>query len=919
LAQVQRVVSCLSKMTCLCSLSVCAFTIFFCLAYTVPGHRVKAIAEEAVGTLSGNEQSDHETSDGQLNFLPARLRSLAMILASLIQAQAFVVPRAWTSPQGQSLAYTARVGSSGPLLARSAAPRNQIQVGGVDIPTPLQLFERLNSEEAQKLRQELLEEALQQDVGVAVGRTLDFGQALRTVGEEAIEEYFSKQEFLSTPRVLRRLFESLGATYVKLGQFIASSPTLFPPEYVQEFQNCLDSTPPNPWSEVKPLIEEELGRPIGEVYSFVDETPLAAASIAQVHAAKLLTGEDVVIKVQRKGVQGSLKADLFLLYANARILQLVGLVSDDLGEIVSTIREAILEELDFKLEAERTVQFGEFLDRSPELSGLVTVPKVYPSASASRVLTLERLYGKPLTDLDSVRKYTASPELAVILALNTWLSSVVSNEWFHADVHAGNLLILEDGRIAFIDFGVVGSIPKSTSDAMFDFVRAYPQNDMQGMANALSNMGFTKKLDEETSIAFARDLQTVIESIERLPAADLAAGQIDEGQLNRAVAAVGNVASNYGIRFPRAFALLIKQVLYFDRYTSLLAPDLDILNDPRLAMNRGPPGIAEQLDSVVVDAEVVTKQGESDMPILVADIAKPEKSIGRGADIPAASAATPADSRFAGIVVPTGKSSLKFQLDTNRAVVDSLKSIAPEMTEIELLRFAMIGDRAKAEESLREAVAWRAGAGKMIVESAAAAVAKARAGGGWDNAPVRDAAPHASAINHFITPKNILTLNAADGDLVYVIRASGIEDDKLMSKVSADQLIEFLLYVKEVHWLCANARTQQTGRICEVIFANDISGTRKVPNPDFSRALSGSSESYTKLYPSLAGPTLILNLPSILQGFVGLITPLFPEAVRERLKFEKAKYLSELKDLTPLTTDKNALKMFLKEIQQIVA
>ena len=194
-----------------------------------------------------------------------------------------------------------------------------------------------------------------------------------------------------------------------------------------------------------------------------------------------------------------------------------------------------------------------------------TVTQVYREASATRVLTLERLYGVSMTDLETVRQYSESPEVALIVALNTWISSVLTNEWFHADVHAGNLLILRDGRVAFIDFGIVGNIPRTTADAMLDFVRAFPAGDMGGVARALSGMGFTKELDETTSAAFARDLQEVLDSVEAMPPSDLAAGAVDETQLNRAVAAVGRVATNYGIKFPREFALLIKQVLYFDR------------------------------------------------------------------------------------------------------------------------------------------------------------------------------------------------------------------------------------------------------------------------------------------------------------------------------------------------------------------
>merc|ERR1711920_427936 len=352
------------------------------------------------------------------------------------------------------------------------------------------------------------------------------------------------------------------------------------------------------------LIESELGRPLEQVYSFVDRTPLASASIAQVHAAKLRSGEDVVIKVQKKGVRGSLKADLDLLYSVSRVLQLAGVTTAELCDIVGILREAILEETDFRLEAKRTTQFRDFLSTSAELSGLVTAPKVYPEASATRVLTLERLYGVALTDLDAVRNVTPEPELALIVALNTWVLSVLTNEWFHADVHAGNLLVLRDGRVAFIDFGIVGSIPETTASAMIDFVRAFPMGDMDGVASALAQMGFT---DQDVNVEeFARDLQEVLSSVEAVDAQQVAAGMVDETQMNRLVASVAKVASSYGIRFPREFALLVKQVLYFDRYTRLLAPELDVLSDERLSINRPPSSSDESRGSIpVLDVEVL--------------------------------------------------------------------------------------------------------------------------------------------------------------------------------------------------------------------------------------------------------------------------------------------------------------------------
>ena len=469
-------------------------------------------------------------------------------------------------------------------------------------PLPdLDTLARLASPETQKelrsLTSELSKLALQQDPKVVLRRSIDLALAVRTVGTEAISsQVLTPPTAEGVPLVLRRLCEEMGATYVKLGQFVASSPTLFPAEYVAEFQKCLDSTPPMAWDVVKGVIEEELGCPIGDVYSHVETSPLASASIAQVHVATLLSGEEVVIKVQKVGVQASLRADLDLMFATSRVLEILlpsqqGFEQQgELSEIVGEIRRAILEEVDFTLEAQRTSQFADFLATRPELQGVVTVPRVYPAVSAARVLTLERLYGVSLTDLDAVRAYSATPELALITALNTWVSSVLYNEWFHADVHAGNLLILTDGRVAFIDFGIVGSIPPATASAMLDFVKCYASQDFDGLAAALSQMGFTK--EGVDTRAFAVDLKEVLDSAQAMPPEQLQAGVLDETQLNRLVASIAKVADGYGIRFPREFALLVKQVLYFDRYTRLLAPDLDILSDERLMSNQAQAGTA---------------------------------------------------------------------------------------------------------------------------------------------------------------------------------------------------------------------------------------------------------------------------------------------------------------------------------------
>jgi hypothetical protein len=188
----------------------------------------------------------------------------------------------------------------------------------------------------------------------------------------------------------------------------------------------------------------------------------------------------------------------------------------------------------------------------------------------------------------------------------------------------------------------------------------------------------------------------------------------------------------------------------------------------------------------------------------------------------------------------------------------------------------------------------------------------------WNNDPVYASAPHADRINQFITPRSVMTLSTDDGDLVYVIRASLIDDRALMDQVSVEELGDYFLYAKEVHNLVANQRSVETGRLCQVIFANDISGVRKAPDKRFSKALTSSSDQYEVLYPSLAGPTMILNLPFILQAFVGLLKPLFPKSVQERLVFTKAPVLANLKELTPLATDAVTKTKFVAEVKGLL-
>jgi aarF domain-containing kinase len=292
-------------------------------------------------------------------------------------------------------------------------------------------------------------------------------------------------------------------------------------------------------------------------------------------------------------------ADLGFLFVASKIVELINpaISAISLSNIVGDIRTSMLDELDFRKEAQNLENFRRFLEKNEFFDA--TAPMPFPQASGQRVLTMEYLKGVPLVDLDGIRKFTSSPEATLISALRTWAASVATNDIFHADVHAGNLLVLEDGRIGFIDFGIVGKISDSFRAAIYALFGGLMADDYKAVAAALVKMGATK---EDVNIdRFASELSQVIKKINDIqpellvemdstssPYSSSASSTIaaslvvDERETTELVLEIVNVATRNGLRLPREFGLVLKQALYFDRYQKLLAPQMDPLRDARL-------------------------------------------------------------------------------------------------------------------------------------------------------------------------------------------------------------------------------------------------------------------------------------------------------------------------------------------------
>lgn len=318
-----------------------------------------------------------------------------------------------------------------------------------------------------------------QVVSIAVRHGL--GSQLRGFGGD------SPGRDVKTARALKESLAEAGVTFVKLGQMLSTRRDILPPVFVRELETLQTQVTPEPWSVIEPAIAERLGRPIGEVFARIGSTPLAAASVAQVHEATLLDGTEVIVKVQRPKALNQVTQDLDIILRLAGWLNKTTTWGRDLGvqSLAAGFANTLEEELDYRIELGNMASIENSLKRSGKFD--VTVPHGYPGLSGERLLVMDRLPGQPVSRAGALLTGLSDAErsrLATTL-LGATLEQIIGDGIFHADLHAGNIFITPEGKLGLLDFGAVGRLDPGTQTSLGLMLYSIDQNDSAGATDAL--------------------------------------------------------------------------------------------------------------------------------------------------------------------------------------------------------------------------------------------------------------------------------------------------------------------------------------------------------------------------------------------------------------------------------------------------
>jgi ubiquinone biosynthesis protein len=373
---------------------------------------------------------------------------------------------------------------------------------------------------------------------------------------------------------LRPRFERFGATFVKLGQIVGSAEGVLPDELVEGFKQCRDQVPPEPFAHVRSIVEAELGAPLGELFADFDEIPLAAASVAQVHAAHLSSGEPVVVKVQRPNIDAVVSRDLAVMaWLAARVeRRRPAAKAMNLPGYVELFAETIVEELDFRLEADSMLDLAQVL--SVDGDARVLVPRPHPELVTKRVLVMERMVGYQVSDVHGIADAGADPAELLSALLAALLDGALIHGVFHGDMHAGNMMITTEGKPCLFDLGITGRLSPTARRALLGFMLSGVTNDRRAQVTHFQTLG---------GLPADADIDQLVTTLE----ADTSSESSDpDGALTEGMSESVRDLVAHGGRMPKDLFLYIKSFVYLNGVIAALAPEVDLVAEAASVIER---------------------------------------------------------------------------------------------------------------------------------------------------------------------------------------------------------------------------------------------------------------------------------------------------------------------------------------------
>ena len=384
-------------------------------------------------------------------------------------------------------------------------------------------------------------------------------------------------------RHLREMLEELGPTFVKFGQLLSMRPDVVPEDIVFELRHLQDDVRPFPFAEVEQAIETEFSLSVEQLFLTFEETPIAAASIGQVHRAVLPTGQDVAVKVQRPDAPRQVEADVSLLYQAARIAKqrIRALRFIDTVSLVDEFARSIRQELDYRTEARNAERFRANFARHPA----VTIPRTFQSYCGTRVLTLEYLDGVKVADIDASDPDLGERRRLAYLIAESWMTMIFRHGFFHGDPHPANMLVLGPGRLGLVDFGQAGTLTRDDMSKLTGLFIDAANENVEALPGRLADLGV--KFPKEQEQQFAEELRDLFDRYYGARLTD-----IDPLQVIREAFAL---TYRMNLQVPTRFVLLDKAIATLGSVGIALYPDFNVFDVARpyarnLMLERFRPG-----------------------------------------------------------------------------------------------------------------------------------------------------------------------------------------------------------------------------------------------------------------------------------------------------------------------------------------